>query len=185
MNAMPAPEPSTPEPPTPDIGPRTPRDSGPHITLTFYCGEGLTAHGPYPGLEAADQAAGRIMHADHTAFTYALALAAPGNDPVTTQHTTEMNGHWCSHPTLWVTRRLATKIRTYVPPTEYDGPAVALIQRTAWTYAVLTGPFTSTHEAADWSTRRPARTSHLRRIGASITVLPLYPDHLGSPAPKH
>jgi len=57
VNAVPACEPDPDlEPTTPAFRPR--RDEDPHANLTFYWGEGLTANGPYPGFEAADEAAG-------------------------------------------------------------------------------------------------------------------------------
>ena len=168
-----------PEPPAGATNPPARRDDGPHATLTFYWDrDGLTAHGPYPGLEAADEAADRMMRADHTAATYPLALAAPGPDPVTTQHTTETNPRWCTQPTLWVRGRLSLMIRAYTPPLDHDGPVVALIRRPGWPYAVLAGPFPSAGEAAEWSALCPPRASHLRGIRATVTILPLDADHL-------
>ncbi len=53
------------------------------------------------------------MRADQTAAIYPLALAAPGTDPVTTQHTTETDPRWCSQPALWVRGRLSIMIRAH------------------------------------------------------------------------
>jgi len=122
------------------------------------------------------------MRADRTVATYPLALAAPGPDPVTTQHTTENNRRWCSQPTLWVNRRIATTIRAYTPPADHDGPVVALVQRTGWMYAVLAGPFSSLGEAAAWCALRPPRTSHLRAVTATVTILPLHAEPLADSA---
>jgi len=163
------------------------RNTAQFATLTFYWGDGLTANGPYPDPEAADSAAERIMRADHTAYTYVLALLVPGADADLTLHTAEHRHRWWwpeVNDLLTLNRRLTRKIKTYTPPTdEHPGPAVVLIRSASWIYAVLAGPFPSTPEAQEWTTRRDPRAQQLRIARSTITtVLPLHPDDPTAPA---